>query len=128
MSGEQADPREIDIEPEMVRRLLQHAPLSVSQTVIVARGPQVIAHRGALRQMEAADVAVYVAAQWRDRGQTLRLQFMRLPLATAGHMLLIYPLGGDYRLTLVDAEDAPLNALRRLGSQLLGVLRAAGLL
>lgn len=128
MAGEPIDLHETDIDPEMVRRLLQHAPLSVSQTVIVARGPQVIAHRGALRQMEAADVAVYVAEYWRDKGQTLRLQFMRLPLAAAGHMLLTYPLVGDYRLTLVDAEDAPLNALRRLGSQLIGVLRAAGLM
>jgi hypothetical protein len=51
---------------------------------------------------------------------------MPLPLSSA-HLLLTYPLRGGYQLTLVDAEGAPLEQLRRLGGQLLTVLAAAGM-
>jgi hypothetical protein len=86
-----------------------------------------LAARGALKPVEAADVAVYVAEGWRDTAQTLRIQFMPLPLAPDARLLLTYPLRGGYQLTLVDAESAPLEQLRRLGGQLLTVLAAAGM-
>jgi hypothetical protein len=57
----------------------------------------------------------------------MRVQFMRLPLLPADRLLLTYPLREQYRLTLVDIEDASLDQLRNLGSQLLGVLEVAGI-
>ena len=114
------------VDPNVVRRLLQHVPLGVTQTVLVTRGPLVLAVRGALKPVEAADVAVYVAEGWRDTEQTLRIQFMPLPLSPDARLLLSYPLRGGTQLTLVDAEGAPLEQLRRLGGQLLTVLAAAG--
>ena len=124
-SAEEDDSRRVDA--NVVRRLLQHAPLTVTQTVLVTRGPLVLAMRGALKPVEAADVAVYVAEGWRDTEQTLRIQFMPLPLAPEARLLLTYPLRGGYQLTLADAESAPLEQLRRLGGQLLTVLAAAGM-
>ena len=115
------------VDANVLRRLLQHVPLTVTQTVLVTRGPLVLAVRGALKPVEAADVAVYVAEGWRDTAQTLRIQFMPLPLAPDARLLLTYPLRGGYQLTLVDAESAPLEQLRRLGGQLLSVLAAAGM-
>lgn len=114
------------VDAETVRKLLQHVPLSVNQTVIVTRGPQVIAHRGALRQTDAADVAVYVAEGWRDVGQTMRLQFMDKPPAPA-RILLTYPLRDGHRLIVVDIADASLPQLRNLSTQLLEILDVAGL-
>jgi hypothetical protein len=116
-----------DVDPETVRSLLQHVPLGVSQTIIVTRGPQLIAYRGALKQVEAVDVAVHVAHEWRDVGQSLRVQYMRLPLSPLSRLLLTYPLRDDYRLTLVDSEDATLDGLRKLSNQLLSVLEVAGI-
>ena len=124
-STEEADSGQVDA--NVVRRLLQHVPLTVTQTVLVTRGPLVLAVRGALKPVEAADVAVYVAKGWRDTEQTLRIQFMPLPLSPDARLLLSYPLRGGTQLTLVDAEGAPLEQLRRLGGQLLAVLAAAGM-
>ena len=124
-SAEEADSGHVDA--NVVRRLLQHVPLTVTQTVLVTRGPQVLAARGALKPVEAADVAVYIAEGWRDAAQTLRIQFMTLPLSPDARLLLTYPLRGGYQLTLVDAEGAPLEQLRRLGGQLLTVLASAGM-
>ena len=116
-----------DVDPEVVRNLLQHVPLGAAQTIIIARGPQVIAYRGALKQVEVVDVAVYVDHDWRDAGQTLRVQFMRLPLSPLSRLLVTYPLRDDYRLILVDSEDATLDGLRKLSNQLLSVLEVAGI-
>ena len=124
-STEEADSGQVDA--NVVRRLLQHVPLTVTQTVLVTRGPLVLAVRGALKPVEAADVAVYVAEGWRDTEQTLRIQFMPLPLSPDARLLLSYPLRGGTQLTLVDAEGAPLEQLRRVGGQLLAVLAAAGM-
>jgi hypothetical protein len=115
------------VDPEVIRRLLHGVPLGANQTFIIARGPQVLAHRGALKLVEAADVAIYVDDAWQDSGQIMRVQFMRLPLLPADRLLLTYPLREQYRLTLVDIEDASLDQLRNLGSQLLGVLEVAGI-
>ena len=123
-SADDEDSGYVDV--NVVRRLLQHVPLTVTQTVLVTRGPLVLAVRGALKPVEAADVAVYVAEGWRDAGQTLRIQFMPLPLSPEARLLLTYPLRGGHQLTLVDAEGAPLEQARRLGGQLLTVLAAAG--
>lgn len=116
-----------DVEPEVIRNLLRHAPLGATQTIILARGPQLIAYRGALKQVEALDVAGQVDTGWRDAGQTLRVQFLRLPLAAHARLLLTYPLRDAYRLILVDNEDAPLEPLRKLSNQLLGILEVAGI-
>lgn len=114
-------------DPNVLRRLLQHAPLTVTQTAVVTRGPQVVAHRGALKPVEAADVAVFVAEGWQEAEQTLRIQFMPIPLSTTAHLVLTYPLREGYRLILVDGEAAPLEPLRRLAGQLIAVLAAAGI-
>ena len=114
-------------DPNVVRKLLQHVPLTVSQTVIVTRGPQVIASRGVLKPVEAADVAVFIAEGWEERDQTLRIQFMRLPLSSFARLLLTWPLRGGYQLTLVDTEEASLDQLRHLAKQLITVLQAAGI-
>jgi hypothetical protein len=116
-----------DVNPEMVRGLLQHTPLSPAQTVIVALGPQLIAHRGALKEVEAVDVAIFADYEWRDAGQSFRVQFMPLPLSPLFRLLLVFPLRDGYRLILVDNEDAPLEPLRKLSVQLLGVLEVAGI-
>lgn len=115
------------VDPDIIRRLLLGIPLGASQTAIVARGPQVIAYRGAFKQVEAADVAIHVQNGWRDAGQTMRIQFMRMPLLTTGRILLIYPLRNEIRLILVDHAEAGLDQLRDLGGQLLGVLDVAGI-
>lgn len=116
-----------DVDPETIRRLLSGIPLGASQTIILAQGPQVVAHRGALKPIEAADVAIYIANSWRDSGQYLRIQFMQLPLLSAGRLLLTYALRDGYRLILVDHQEAGFDQLRNLGSQLLSVLEVAGL-
>ncbi len=116
-----------EVDPEVVGNLLRHVPIGATQTILVARGAQLIAYRGALKQVEALDVAGRVDADWRDEGQTLRVQFLRLPLATQARLLLTYPLRDAYRLILVDAEDAPLEPLRKLSNQLLGILEVAGI-
>lgn len=116
-----------EVDPDMVRNLMQHVPLGATQTIIVTRGPQVIAYRGNLKQVEVLDIAVHVDHEWRDARQTLRVQFMRLPLSPLSRLLLTYPLRDNYRLILVDGEDATLNPLRKLSSQLLGVLEVAGI-
>lgn len=127
MAEQQAGQPAGNVDPDVVRNLLQHVPIGAAQTVIVARGPQLITFRGALKQVEAQDVAVYVAQEWRDAGQSTRVQFMRLPLSPASRLLLTYPLRDGFRLILVDREDAPLEPLRKLSNQLLGVLEVAGI-
>lgn len=127
MSDPQTPPPPADVDPEVVRNLLPHVPISVSQTVLVTRSAQLLAYRGALKQVEALDVAVYVDQEWRDAGQTMRVQFMRLPLSPLSRLLLVFPLRDDYRLILVDSEDASLDQLRKLSNQLLGVLEVAGI-
>jgi len=116
-----------EVEPEVIRGLLQHVALGVSQTVIVARGPQMIAYRGMLKQVEALDVAAHVAQTWRESNQTQRVQFMRLPLSPIPSLLLTYPLRDGYRLILVDNEGTSLTPLRKLSVQLLGALEVAGI-
>jgi hypothetical protein len=115
------------VNPEVVRGLLQHAPLGAAQTAIVALGPQVIAHRGALKEVEAADAAIFADYEWRDEGQSFRVQFMPRPLSPLFRLLLVFPLRDGYRLILVDNEDAPLEPLRKLSVQLLGILEVAGI-
>lgn len=124
--AEQQQVPQASVDPNVVRKLLQHVPLTVSQTVIVSRGPQVLASRGVLKPFEAADVAIYVAEGWEDASQTLRIQFMRLPLSSFARLLVTYPLKGGYQLTLVDTEEASLDQLRHLAKQLITVLQAAG--
>ncbi len=116
-----------DVDPDVLRNLLQRVPLGAAQTIIVTKGAQLLTFRGALKQVEAQDVAVHVDQDWRDAGQTMRVQFMRLPLSPLSRLLVIYPLRHTYRLILVDSEDASLDPLRKLSNQLLGVLDVAGI-
>ena len=127
MTELQTTPTASDVDPDTLRNLLQRVPLGASQTIIVTRGPQLLTYRGALKQVEAQDVTVHVDQDWRDAGQTMRVQFMRLPLSPLSRLLVIYPLRDTYRLILVDSEDAPLEAMRKLSNQLLGVLDVAGI-
>ncbi len=127
MSDPRTPPPAADVDPEVVRNLLPHVPIGASQSVLVTRGAQLIAYRGALKQVEALDVAVYANQEWHDAGQTMRVQFMRRPLSPLSRLLLIFPLRDDYRLILVDSEDATLDPLRKLSNQLLGVLEVAGI-
>ncbi len=116
-----------EVEPEIIRGLLQHTALGVNQTVIVARGPQMLAYRGTLKQVEALDVAAHVAQTWRDANQTERVQFMRLPLSPIPSLLLTFALRDGYRLILVDNEGTSLVGLRKLSNQLLATLEVAGI-
>ncbi len=116
-----------DVDVGLVRNLLQHIPLGPSQTILITRGAQLLAFRGALKQVEALDVAVHVAHEWQEAGQTLRVQFMRLPLSPLSRLVLTYPLRDDYRLILIDSEDAAPEPLRKVSNQLLGVLEVAGI-
>jgi len=123
----QANPPASDVDPDVLRNLLQRIPLGAAQTILITRGGQLLTFRGALKQVEAQDVAMHVDQDWRDTGQTIRVQFMRLPLSPLSRLLAIYPLRDTYRLILVDSEDASLEPLRKLSSQLLGVLDVAGI-
>lgn len=116
-----------DVNPNMLRNLLQRVPLGAAQTIIITKGPQLLTFRGALKQVEAQDVAVHVNEGWHDTGQAMRVQFMRLPLSPLSRLLVIYPLRDSYRLILADSEDASLEPLRKLSNQLLGVLDVAGI-
>lgn len=127
MTELQTTPTASDVDPDTLRNLLQRVPLGASQTIIVTRGPQLLTYRGALKQVEAQDVAVHVDQDWQDAGQAMRVQFMRLPLSPLSRLLVIYPLRDAYRLILVDSEDAALEAMRKLSNQLLGVLDVAGI-
>ncbi len=111
----------------MLRNLLQRVPLGATQTIIITRGPQLLAHRGTLKQMEALDVTVQVANEWRDSGQSLRVQFIRLPLSPYPRLVLVHPLRDPFRLIIVDGETAAIEPLRKLSNQLLGILEVAGI-
>lgn len=127
MTRQQATDLEGAPNPEVLRGLLQHVPLGANQTIVVTNGPQVLAHRGILKEVEVGDVAIFVDNEWREAGQTLRIQFMPVPLSSSFHLILIYPLRDSYRLILVDDEEAPLESLRKLSVQLLGILEVAGI-
>lgn len=106
---------------------LKQVPLSTGQTVIVARGSQVIAHRGDLKPTEAQDVAGHVAEGWQTRGQTARLQFMRLPLLSDECLLYTLPLNDGFLLTIVEGAEVPLSHASHLARRLLPLLGSAGL-
>jgi hypothetical protein len=123
----QTTPPANDVDPDVLRNLLQRIPLGAAQTILITRGAQLLTFRGALKQVEAQDVAMHVDQEWRDTGQTMRVQFMRLPLSPLSRLLAIYPLRDAYRLILIDSEDASLEPLRKLSNQLLSVLDIAGI-
>jgi len=123
----QTTPPANDVDPDVLRNLLQRIPLGAAQTILITRGAQLLTFRGALKQVEAQDVAMHVEQEWHDTGQTMRIQFMRLPLSPLSRLLAIYPLRDAYRLILVDSEDASLEPLRKLSNQLLSVLDIAGI-
>lgn len=127
MTDMQTTPPANDVDPDVLRNLLQRIPLGAAQTILITRGAQLLTFRGALKQVEAQDVAMHVDQEWRDTGQTMRVQFMRLPLSPLSRLLAIYPLRDAYRLILVDSEDASLEPLRKLSNQLLSVLDIAGI-
>lgn len=127
MADMQTTPPANDVDSDVLRNLLQRIPLGAAQTILITRGAQLLTFRGALKQVEAQDVAMHVDQEWRDTGQTMRVQFMRLPLSPLSRLLAIYPLRDAYRLILVDSEDASLEPLRKLSNQLLSVLDIAGI-
>lgn len=106
---------------------LKQVALSADQTVIVAWGPQVLAHRGDLKLTEAQDVAVHVAEGWDDHGQSARIQFMRLPLLTDERLLYTLPLANGYLLTIVEIADGPISRVSQLAGRLMPLLESVGL-
>lgn len=112
---------------EAARRLLQQIPLSANQTVLLARGPQLLAHRGELRQTEALDIAVFVAGGWNERGQAARVQFMLPPAISEDRLLYTCRLGSQFLVTFADAVDAPLPALMQLAEQFLSMVQSSAL-
>lgn len=112
---------------EAARKLLQQIPLSPNQTVLLARGPQLLAHRGELRQTEALDIAVYVAGGWKEQGQAARVQFIQLPITPPDRLLFTCRLGTQFLVTFVDAADAPLPDLIRLAEQFLAMVQSNAL-
>ena len=115
------------VDAKVIQKLLKQAPLGSGQTVIVCQGSQLVAHRGALKRVEALDVAVHVADGWREAGQSLRVQFMRLPFSPESRILLTCPLRDTFRLILVDSERAEFVQLHKLCNQLLAILEVAGI-
>lgn len=112
---------------QIARRVLQQVPLAPNQTIVFARGPQLIAHRGNLKLAEAQDIAVHVDRTWEERGQSVRVQFMRLPALPTECLLYTVRLGDNRFLTLVDSENGTLSQLARLSEQLVGLLERTGL-
>lgn len=106
---------------------LKQVALATGQTVIIAYGPQVLAHKGALKPAETQDVAGHVAEGWQERGQSARIQFMHLPTLPEERLLYSQPLGNGYLLTVVDNSDSTLPRVTRLVRQLLPLLESAGL-
>lgn len=127
MAEMQTPPSAGDVDIDALRNLLQRIPLGATQTILITRGSQLLIFRGALKQVEAQDVAMHVDQEWQDAGQTVRVQFMRLPLSPLSRLLVIHPLRDTFRLILVDGEGAALEPLRKLSNQLLGVLDIAGI-
>ncbi len=112
---------------QQVQKALKQVALAAGQTVIVARGPQVVAHRGDLKLTEAQDVADHVAEGWQDRGQTARVQFMRLPLLADERLLYTQALTNGYLLTVTESADVPLSQLQQAGEPASAVAGAHGL-
>lgn len=128
MNDDAAPPPETDrLLKQKVQTALNQVPLMAGQTVVIARGPQVLVHRGDLKPIEAQDIAVQVAEGWHDRGQTVRIQFMRLPLLAEERLLYTSTLAAGYFLTVVDGADAPLTRVAGLARQLQPLLEQAGL-
>jgi hypothetical protein len=125
VSVESSAKKGTDKRGEAARKLLQQIPLSANQTVILARGPQLLAHRGELKLTEALDIAVYVANGWKEQGQQARVQFMRLPIMPNERLLYTRRLRGDFLLTFVDAADAPLPRLSQLANQFMALLESS---
>lgn len=109
------------------RLILQQAPLANSQSTILARGKQLIAHRGDLKLAEAQDIAVSVADGWDSLDQTGRIQYMRLPLLPEERLLYTVQYGDEMLLTVCDSADAPLQRLMVLADQLLALLETTPL-
>lgn len=128
MAGPEPSQAEADSERQLrLQSALKQVALSAGQTVVVARGPQVLAHRGELKLTEAQDVAVHVAQGWQDQGQSARIQFMRLPLLADERLLYTLPLADGYLLTIVEFAGGSFSRVTQLARQLAPLLESAGL-
>jgi hypothetical protein len=94
--------------------VIRKVELQPGQAIIFSRGPMLLLFRGDLKAAEATDIAVQVADTWNDAGQTVRIQFMRLPLLPTECLLYTIYLNAKYLLTIVDAADAPFLRVKRL--------------
>lgn len=110
-----------------LQQALQRVSLAAGQTIVVARGPQLLAHKGALKLTEAQTVASQVAEGWQERGQSARIQFMRLPMLVDESLLYTQPLGDDLFLTVIDSDGSGLPQVIGLARQVLPLLESAGL-
>lgn len=128
MAGPEPSPPDSDTSRRLqLQTVLKQVALSAGQTVVVAWGPQVLAHRGDLNLTEVQDIAVQVAEGWHDHGQSARIQFMRLPLLADERLLYTLPLADGYLLTVVELADGPLGRVSQLARQLVPLLEGVGL-
>jgi hypothetical protein len=98
--------------------VIRKVELQPGQTIIFSRGPMLLLFRGELKKAEATEIAIQVADTWTDAGQTVRIQFMRLPLFPTESLLYTTYLGARYLLTIVDSADASFFRVRRLAEAL----------
>jgi len=107
--------------------VIRKVELQPGQTIIFSRGPVLLLFRGDLKAAEATDIAVQVADTWADAGQTIRIQFMRLPLLPTECLLYTTYLNARYLLTIVDSADASFLRVKRLAEALQEGFRTVGL-
>jgi hypothetical protein len=98
--------------------VIRKVELQPGQTIIFSRGPVLLLFRGELKAAEATDIAVQVADTWTDTGQTVRIQYMRLPLLPTECLLYTTFLRAKYLLTIVDTADATFSRVKRLAETL----------
>ncbi|MEZ4517761.1 MAG: hypothetical protein R3C44_13365 [Chloroflexota bacterium] len=67
MSGKKPSPPNSEqLYRQQAQAVLQQIALAADQTVLIARGPQVLVHRGDLKPTEAQDIAAQVAEGGRN--------------------------------------------------------------
>lgn len=102
---------------------LQRAKLNrLVPSVILARGPKLLAYLGELTETEAATIAIQVS-EWREQTtHPSRVQFIHLPARAGDLLLYTHCIAEDYLLTLVALPETPLSELRGRVDRMLAAL------